>query len=138
MRSRAAERRKIHSLGREPQDTGEKKRRSRGAATEILGRRLRPTPQHRSVAPFGGFHSFAVFTLGLTPQAKNLSRLRRFSSSHSFGLAAVHPHVNRILHLASGIWHLASSFWKLWNAMMSFIPLLRYVLSEEVSDGQGP
>jgi len=59
--------------------------------------------------PSGGFHSFALFTLGLTPQAKNLSRLRRFSSSRSFGEVAVNSQMSTyrrtrpIKHPASSI-----------------------------------
>ena len=64
----------------------------------------------RSAAPFGGFHSFALFALGLTPQAKNLSRLRRFSSSRSFDEAAVNSQMstNLSLYPASCILHPAS------------------------------
>jgi len=68
MRPRAAERRKIYCLGREPQDTDEKKSGSRGAATDTLGRRMRITPQHRSVGPFGGFHFLPFSSWGSRPR----------------------------------------------------------------------
>ena len=68
----------MHSLGREPQDSSPPpKNTSRGAATDIQAGRLRLTPQPKICPPLRGFFLFVVPTLGLTPQAKYLSRLRR-------------------------------------------------------------
>jgi hypothetical protein len=72
--------------------------------------------------PLRGLSFFALFALGLTPQAKNLSRLRRFSSSRFFDEAAVNSQMStyrrtrpnlesRISNLASDIWDLASNSW---------------------------
>ena len=50
---------------------------SRGAATDVRVGGLRLTPQSKICRPSGAFGLFVVLTLGLTPQAKYLSRLRR-------------------------------------------------------------
>jgi hypothetical protein len=65
--SQAAKRRQIHSLGREPQE----EKRSIQSSPE------RATDLHVCLSPLRGwFYSVSRF-LGLTPQAKYLSRLRR-------------------------------------------------------------
>jgi len=55
----------------------QEKRRSRGAATEMWRRCYRLTPLHESVAPSRGLWSICRPYPGLTPQAKNMPRLRR-------------------------------------------------------------
>jgi hypothetical protein len=74
------------SLGREPQESSPKKFFSRGAATDDRPRGLRLTPQSKICRPSGAICLFVVPTLGLTPQAMNLSRLRR-----SVQPSALHP-----------------------------------------------
>ena len=65
------------SLGREPQGPGSIKIKSRGAATE----NERPVAAALAAAkicrPSGAHLFFGTLFLGLTPQAKHLSRLRR-------------------------------------------------------------
>ena len=50
---------------------------SRGAATDVRTGGLRLTPQPKICRPSGAFCLFFVLTLGLTPQAEYLPRLRR-------------------------------------------------------------
>jgi len=50
---------------------------SRGAAADVRGGGLRLTPQPKICRPSGALFLFFVLNLGLTPQAKHLSRLRR-------------------------------------------------------------
>ena len=59
---------------------------SRGAATDVREGGLRLTPQPKICRPSGAFCIFVVLNLGLTPQAKYLSRLRRSVPS-----SAPHP-----------------------------------------------
>jgi len=78
MRSRAAERRQIHSLGREPQDTNEKILRKPRSGDRIIAVIPAAHGTDRCLSPPPGASClFVVSTLGLTPQAKNMPRLRR-------------------------------------------------------------
>ena len=78
MRSRAAERRQIHSLGREPQDTNEKiLRKPRSGDRNIAVIPAAHGTDRCLSPPPGASCLFVVLTLGLTPQAKNMPRLRR-------------------------------------------------------------
>ena len=75
--SSAAKRRNLLSLGREPQDSGHPKEPSREAATD---NGARTTAAHAAASIFRPFRAFAqrsCRTLGLTPRAINLPRLRR-------------------------------------------------------------
>ena len=75
---RAAERRQIHSLGREPQDSSPKNIHQPRSGDRCPGRRTAAYAAAYNLPPLRGFFLFVVLTLGLTPQAKHLSRLRRF------------------------------------------------------------
>jgi hypothetical protein len=78
MRSRAAEGRQIHSMGREPQDTNEKiLRKSRSGDRNIAVMPAAHGTDRCLSPPPGASCLFVVLTLGLTPQAKNMLRLRR-------------------------------------------------------------
>ncbi len=74
----AAERRQIFSLGREPQDQVREKTTSREAATD---NRWSVAAAHAAAIicrPFRAFVQRTLRTLGLTPQAMNLTPLRGF------------------------------------------------------------
>jgi len=78
MRSRAAERRQIHSLGREPQDTNEKiLRKPRSGDRNIAVIPVAHGIDSCLSPPPGASCLFVVLTLGLTLQGKNMPRLRR-------------------------------------------------------------
>ena len=78
MRSRAAEWRQVHSLGREPQDTNEKILRKPRSGDRNIAVIPAAHDTDRCLSPPPGASSlFVVLTLGLTPQGKNMPRLRR-------------------------------------------------------------
>ena len=85
MRSRAAERRQIHSLGREPQDTNEKiLRKPRSGDRNIAVIPAAHGTDSCLSPPPGASFLFVVLSLGLTPQAMYLSPLRGSGSHDDF------------------------------------------------------
>jgi hypothetical protein len=67
----------MHSLGREPQDSSPPKKHQPRSGDRYPGRKTAAYAAAENLPPLRGFFLFVVPTLGLTPQAKYLSRLQR-------------------------------------------------------------
>jgi len=77
-RRRAAKRRHIFSLGRQPQDQVKEKMTSRVAATDNQRSKAAAHAAAAICRPSGAVFQRTSRTLGLTPQAMNLTPLRGF------------------------------------------------------------
>jgi len=67
----------MDSLGREPQDSSPQNNHQPRSGDRCPGKGTAAYAAAENLSPLWGFFLFFVLTLGLTPQAKYLSRLRR-------------------------------------------------------------
>jgi len=76
----------MDSLGREPQDSSpQMNRQPRSGDRCPGGGRTAAYAAAENLPPLRGFFLYVVLTLGLTPQGKHLSRLRRFVQESRMG-----------------------------------------------------
>ena len=75
----------MDSLVREPQDSSPQINRQPRSGDRCPGGRTAAYAEAENLPPLRGFFLYVVLTLGLTPQAKHLSRLRRFVQESRMG-----------------------------------------------------